>query len=41
MSHTTNKAFFTTKYVWIINITDFIIAVLDANSKIFAIHMTI
>ena len=40
-SYTTNEAFFTTKPVWIIDITNFVIAALDANNKTFAVYMAI
>ena len=37
----TNKALFTTKQVQIINKKDFVIAVLDANSETFVVHVAI
>ena len=40
-TYTTNKALFTTKQVQIINKKDFIIAVLDIDSKTFVVHMVI
>ena len=40
-TYTTNKALFTTKQVQIIDKKNFVIAVLDANSKTFVMHMAI
>ena len=37
----TNKALPITKWVYLINIKEFIIVVLDVDSKIFVVHMAI
>lgn len=39
-SYTTNEALLTTEQVQIIDPKEFVIAVLDADSEIFVIHMT-
>ena len=40
-SYTINEALFTTKQVQIINLKEFVIVTLDADSEIFMVHMAI
>ena len=39
--YTTNKALITTKQIQLVDLKEFVIAVLDADSKIFVMHVTI